>query len=154
MTASTEEAFSTKNEQVLEQIRLLRHDLDETTRKVDDVRKRTNKAREELMEYTKETKQQISLMMQNIQVFDVLFELGQLLEKEHTLQEELKCQSEKDRHIWKELQHRNETITNKVQCLTCEIAGVTHQLNETMAHFQTEKSEHNSKARRSQAERT
>ncbi|KAJ0005695.1 hypothetical protein NQD34_015589 [Periophthalmus magnuspinnatus] len=137
MTPYTETTFSTHNGHVREQIQLLQHVLAATKQKLDEVREKTTKTREDIMKCTEETKQRVDLLMENGKVIDVLLELGQLLEKEQSLKEQLSGQSEEDRHLWKELQDRNETVTNKVQSLTGEIVEITHQLDKAKAHYKT-----------------
>ncbi|KAJ0070349.1 hypothetical protein NL108_007701 [Boleophthalmus pectinirostris] len=137
MTAHTEELFSTQNEHVLEQIRLLQHALAETKQKLDDVREKTTKTSEDILECTKETKWRADLLMGNEKVIDVLRELGELLEKERSLKEQLDGQSEEDRRLWEELQDRNETITNKIQLLTRKTVEVTHRLDAAKALHET-----------------
>lgn len=117
-----------------EQIRSLRHVLDESKRKLDEVVRKKVKAEQDLLKCTTETEQRLNLVMGNHDVIDVLLELRDQMQEEKILNEELSGESHRD--LLKNLHDRKEIIINKAKSLNAEIVEVTNQLEEAKAYYQ------------------
>lgn len=145
-------SLSTRNETAT-QIHQVRHLIDEATRDLAVVRKKRISAEDVLVKCTKETKQRVALLMENGEVIDGLHQLDYLLKEEKNLREQLNGPSLKERDLWKDLQERNECITNKAKSLSAEIVEVRRKLEEAVAYSKAAQSsvpESTSKSKRKQ----
>ncbi|KAM7407561.1 hypothetical protein PAMA_003333 [Pampus argenteus] len=128
-------AFSghTQHQDTKERVKELHQAVEENTRKLEEVQQKRLSAEKEIMNCTRETERRVDLMMETSGVVDVLQQLGNLLQEERVLSEQLAGQSSAERKQRSDLQERKEFVTNKARSLTAEILEVKQHLAEAKA---------------------
>ncbi|XP_037646298.1 uncharacterized protein PF11_0207-like isoform X2 [Sebastes umbrosus] len=99
-------------------------------RRLEEFRERRRRAEEEITQCEAETRRRVDFIMGKDAVVLSLMELGQVLQEERQLSEQLNGQASEDRN---DLQERMEGITNKARSLAAEIGKVKEQLAEGKA---------------------
>ncbi|KAI3355769.1 hypothetical protein L3Q82_004341 [Scortum barcoo] len=123
---------------LFEQVVELQRALTENSHKLEEVEKKRLRAEQEAIQCTKEMERIVDLMMEKSGVVGVLQQVGQLLQEERHLSEELNGQDSADRNQRIDLQERSERITNKARSLAAEILEVKQRLAEAKARNMAE----------------
>ncbi|XP_024142341.1 filamin-A-interacting protein 1 [Oryzias melastigma] len=113
------------------QIAELQHAIEESARELQDVQSKRGQIEKELIERRKETARRVELMMGKSEEIDALQQLGQILQEEMQLAEQLNEEPDAERkHEISLLQQRSETASNKAKNLVAEILEVKQRLAE------------------------
>ncbi|XP_078030575.1 uncharacterized protein LOC144466863 [Epinephelus lanceolatus] len=115
-----------------EQIERLQRAIQETRRQLAEVRQKTQRAEDEILECKRESERRWDLMKDTGECADGLQQLGCLLQEERHLSEQLNGQDSADSQ-GNDLQERSKCLTDKATSLTAEIQKVKEHLAEAKA---------------------